>query len=120
MSVDKELILQKIREIAQTQNVNKLQRNKFTDITGISQHQLYKYFTTWEEAVKEAGISSYARSKASTSDLFLNMKDVFEHKGGVCKRRYFELEYGKLSKYGPDAYRRHFGRWENVLLEFRK
>ena len=42
------------------------------------------------------------------------MKDVFVKCGGVCTK----MKFAKLCKYSVDVYRRHFGKWNDVLLAF--
>lgn len=44
------------------------------------------------------------------------MRRVFIHCNGICTR----TKFGKIAQISADTYRKRFGGWQNVLVEFRK
>lgn len=106
----KEEIIEKIKSTAKELNKDNLSKTEFKRVTGINEWQVIKYFTNWTEAVFEAGLNPNDVSRIEDSDLFSEMIRVFSE-NGICTRTTFD----KLAKYSVDVYKKHFGKWKNVL-----
>lgn len=113
--MDKDTIIKEIQRIAQEIGADTVSRPQFKSKSGISEWQIYKHFNTWNEAVEAAGLTPTNVSRIDDTELFREMEDVFVRFGGVCTRMQFE----KLCKYSADVYKRHFGKWNDILLAFK-
>lgn len=112
MKITKEFIIEKIKEIAKQKEVSSLPRKIF-----ISEYEYLKLFNTWNEAVIAAGLEAQDFAKPyEKGNLFQNLKEVFEKSEGLCSR----TKFNKISSISHDSYRRHFGSWQEALINFKK
>jgi len=117
MSINRDTIIKEIQRVAGEKNVNKLTRSVFSSETGISQWQIYQMFAGWREACEEAGLeANYQNVPVEEENLFEEMRRVFLSCGCICTRTKFD----KLSKYSIDTYKKHFGKWQDILRAFRR
>lgn len=113
-NMDRETIIKEIRRIAAELGSNVLSKSEFESRSGISERQIYKYFDSWNEAVKAAGLTPVYVGRIDDAELFHEMKEAFVKFGGVCTR----MKFGKLCKYSEKTYGR-FGTWDDALSAFR-
>lgn len=117
MDSDREYIIAEIQRVALELGTDTLPRSTFKSNSNVSEWQILKHFENWNEAVEAAGLKPILDFKRIDDDtLFQEMLSVFIQNGGICTRTKFD----KLCKYSADVYKRHFGRWDNVLLAFRE
>jgi len=115
MDVSRELIISEIKKAAFGKT--ELSKRDFHMLSGITEYQVLKYFDSWKDAIREAGLPPYTRNqRLSDDELFYNMLDIFEKLKGICTRTKFDRE----SKYSADTYKKRFGKWQNALVAFRK
>ena len=74
-----------------------------------------KHFESWNDFVQAAGLQPTVVSRIDDDVLFRAMYDAFIISGGITTRTKFH----KVCRYSADVYARRWGRWENVLAEFR-
>ena len=117
MKITKELIIEKIKEIAKQKGVTSLAKKIFIAESGISEYEYLKLFNTWNEAVTAAGLEAQDFAKPyEKENLFQNLREVFEKSEGLCSR----TKFNKISSISHDSYRRHFGSWHEALVNFKK
>lgn len=117
MELNKEQIIKEIKRVASRKGVTTLTWLEFCSATGISRHRIQKIFDGWREACKLAGLQpNYDSVKIDDNTLFKEMERVFLGQNRICT----SLKFVKLSKYSITPYRGRFGKWENILIEFRK
>lgn len=116
MAVDKKALLREAKRIAQENNANTLSRAQFKSKSGISLWQVYKHFDSFNDFVEAADLIPHTeKERIDDAELFREMKDVFVKFGGICTRTKFD----KLCKYSADTYKKRFGKWNDILFEFR-
>ncbi|MBU4321088.1 MAG: hypothetical protein L6246_09805 [Thermodesulfovibrionales bacterium] len=117
MKITKEFIIEKIKEIAMQKGVTSLPKKNFIAESGISEYEYLKLFNTWNEAVTAAGLETQDFAKPyEKENLFQNLREVFEKSEGLCSR----TKFNKISSISHDSYRRHFGSWQEALVNFKK
>ncbi len=117
MKITKESIIEKIKEIAMQKGVTSLPKKIFIAESGISEYEYLKLFNTWNEAVTAAGLEAQDFAKPyEKENLFQNLREVFEKSEGLCSR----TKFNKISSISYDSYRRHFGSWQEALINFKK
>jgi len=113
--MDKETIIREIRRIASELKLETLSKTQFQSNSDISMWQVDKLFDSWNQAVTETGLDPVDVSRIDDEDLFREMRAVFLDNHGICTRSKFD----KLCKYSIDTYKNRFGKWPDILLEFR-
>lgn len=116
MNPNRETILAEIRRLAEEQGSKTLSRSVFKRETNISEHQLLKYFSSWNDAVEAAGLTPVLFRRMDDDLLFGEMLQVFLANGGVSTR----TQFNRLCRYSVEVYKKHFGQWESILLAFRE
>ena len=117
MKITKELIIEKIKEIAKQKGGTSLPKKIFIAESGISEYEYLKLFNTWNEAVTAAGLEAQDFAKPyEKENLFQNLREIFEKSEGLCSR----TKFNKISSISHDSYRRHFGSWHEALVDFKK
>lgn len=117
MKITKESIIEKIKEIARQKGVTSLPKKIFIAESEISEYEYLKFFNTWNEAVTAAGLEAQDFAKPyEKENLFQNLREVFEKSEGLCSR----TKFNKISSISHDSYRRHFGSWQEALINFKK
>jgi hypothetical protein len=112
--MDRETIVREIKRIAREIGSDTVSKSEFKSKSGISEYQIYKHFDSWNEAVEAAGLTPTDVSRIDDAELFREMKEIFVKFGGVCTR----MKFDKLSKYSVSVYKKHFGKWNDILLAF--
>lgn len=117
MKITKDFIIEKIKEISKQKGTSFLPKKVFIVESGISEYEYLKHFNTWNEAVIAAGLETQDFAKPyEKEELFQNLKEVFEKSEGLCSR----TKFNKISSISHDSYRRHFGSWQEALVNFKK
>ncbi|MCX5718005.1 MAG: hypothetical protein NTW44_06830 [Nitrospirae bacterium] len=117
MKITKDFIIEKIKEISKQIGTSSLPKKVFIVESGISEYEYLKHFNTWNEAVIAAGLETQDFAKPyEKEELFQNLKEVFEKSEGLCSR----TKFNKISSISHDSYRRHFGSWQEALVNFKK
>lgn len=114
--MDKDKILNEIRRIAKEKKTDTISKSEFKQKSGISEWQVYKYFDSWNEAIKIAGLIPTDTSKIGDDELFQEMKEVFIKCNGICS----QMKFDKECKFSIKVYRKRFGRWNGILSAFKK
>lgn len=114
MNPDREAILAEIKRVAKETGSNTLSKPDFKRKTGISEYQVSKHFDCWNDAVEAAGLTPVLFRRLDDEALFKEMLRVFVENGGICTRTQFQ----KLCCYSVDTYKKHFGKWGDILLSF--
>jgi len=116
MKITREKIIEEIRRIAKDKGLSSLPKKVFITESGISEYIYLKYFDTWNEAIVAVGLEPKDFAKPyEKEELLQNLKEVFENTDGLCSR----TKFNKISNISHDSYRRHFGSWQNALIEFK-
>ena len=117
MKITKEFIIEKIKEISKQKGISSLPKKVFIVESGISEYEYLKHFNTWNEAIIAAGLETQDFAKPyKKEELFQNLREVFEKSEGLCSR----TKFNKISSISHDSYRRHFGSWQEALVNFKK
>jgi Homing endonuclease associated repeat len=112
----KEEILDAIRRIA-AQVGKAPSRSQFFSATGISEHNVLKYFASWNDAVYRAGLTPY------TANVKLDDAQLLED-WATLVRKYRQIptrdQYRREGKYSPTSFEKHFGPWSTLPAKFRE
>lgn len=114
--INREEIIKEIKRISKEENTNSVSRRLFIQKSGISNYQIYNFFDSWEEVINEADLESLSKKKISEENLFQEMLNIFSDEGQIITKMKFE----KKCKFDVSVYRKRFGKWENVLIEFKQ
>jgi len=107
-------ILKEIQRIFKEKN--EITLTLFKRESKFSAWHIFKYFSSWNEAVEQAGLEAdYSSKKIKDEKLFMELKRVFEKLGKVSTTLAFQRE----SKFSLNVYKRRFGKWGDVLLSFK-
>lgn len=108
-------LIELVQEVARRLGKEKVSRSEFFRETGVSEWQILKHFESWNNFVKDAGLVPTIVTRISDDVLFHAMYDVFVKYGGLPTRTKFR----KLCEYSDYVYTKRWGRWDNVLVNFR-
>jgi len=112
----KNQIIIEIQRVAKELGRETISRTEFEKLSGISQHQIYKIFNGWTEAVSEAGLTPHTKQvKKSHVELFQNIYTVCVMLDKIPTTMEFERNSGNAIK----TYRKNFGSWKNSLSSFK-
>jgi len=112
----RESLIQNIKSVSSTLGKKTVSRAEFVRETGISEWQVHKFFDSWNDLVRSAGLQPTDVSRIPDEDLFEAMYQAFLNEKGITTR----IKFRKACKYSDYVYSKRWGTWENVLLEFRK
>lgn len=115
-SFDKVEVLDAIRKLAKELN-RPPSLYEFRKVLGISQYQVLKYFPSWREAIRFAGL------KPDTTNLRLEDQDLLQDWGlFVRKARQTPTrdQYRRGGKYNPRTLEKHFGTWSSISIKFKE
>jgi len=91
-------------------------RSQFRALSGISDYSTIKYFSTWNEAVKSAGLAP------DMSNARLDDKALLED-WGLLVRKMRQIptrsKYIMKGRYSHKSFESHFGPWSTVPDKFR-
>ena len=112
---DKQRILDSIAAIA-SRTGRAPSRSQFLALSGISEHQISRFFPTWNEAVRAAGLIPHTiNQRLEDRELLGDWAFVVRTKGKIPSRR----AYPHLGQYDPSTFER-FGPWSKLPEVFRK
>jgi hypothetical protein len=112
---DKELILDSLAAIARGAG-RPPSRSEFVSLSGISEHQVSRFFPTWNAALRAAGLRPY------TFNLRLEDRELLEDWGtAVRETRKIPTRraYYHLGKFDHRTFERRFGPWSKLPGVFR-
>jgi hypothetical protein len=109
-----ESLLAQVKAIAERLGTRFVSGTEFERGSGISRKAVYKYFDSWNEFVRAAGLEP-TRTRIEDDDLFRAMKDAFLAAGGICT----QAKFNQLCAYDRRIFRRrHWGDWQGMLTRF--
>ncbi|MGD0093679.1 MAG: hypothetical protein ABSE73_27530 [Planctomycetota bacterium] len=112
---DKDQILKAIRDAAKTLG-RAPSRAQFFSVSGVSQRQMLKHFTSWREAVLAAGL------EPNLSNLRLDPSVLLQDWGEMVRRERripTVNQYQRAGRYSPDSFEKNFGAWRNIPGRFK-
>jgi hypothetical protein len=114
--VDREALLAAVRHSVEKAGGKRISLCKFMTATGISRHDMGKYFPRWSLILEAAGFSTVSPQKKLASNVLLAdwgaVARKLNHLPTCCEYR---IEGG----YNPITIKRHFNGWRNVPAAFR-
>ncbi|MBL8098376.1 MAG: hypothetical protein JNK81_04300 [Anaerolineales bacterium] len=114
--MEKVEILDSIRNLANTIGRTPT-RNEFREKTKITEHTLFKYFPSWREALRAAGLESNSTNvKLDDEDLLIDW-GIFVRENRQIPTRY---QYERKGKYSYSTFQNHFGKWAVIPTKFRE
>jgi hypothetical protein len=84
---------------------------KYDELGEYSPRPVFKHFSTWNEALREIGVSP--KKNADKDELVKDLKESKKKVDGILTRR----EYNKHGKYCAATIFNRFGEWNNALRE---
>lgn len=111
----RESLIEEIKRVSETLNKNTVARSEFIRETGISEWHVQKHFDSWNDLVRAAGLQPTDVSRIPDDELWEAMYQTFLSEKGITTRTRFR----KANQYSDYVYSNRWGRWDNVLLEFR-
>lgn len=116
-NIPNESLLEDLRAAFELLNTNgeKLTYRSYAEVGKYSSSIFSARFGSWNEALKEAGISINEEKNPSEVELFTNLENVWISKGKQPTWR--EMENSE-SVFGPAAYKSKFGSWRKALEAF--
>lgn len=116
-ALDRTGLLKSLAELADEQSTRTIARSLWLRETGISEWQIDKYFDSWNDFVREAGLEPDESNKRIEDDeLFAAMREAFIESEGATTRKQFR----KFCRHSDSVYVKRWGRWEDVLVHFRE
>jgi len=109
-------LIQEIKRVAKTLDKETVSRTEFIQGSGISEWHVLKHFDCWNDFVRAAGLQPTDVSRIPDNDLFEAMYRTFLSEQGITTRTRFR----KACQYSDYVYTKRWGRWDNVLFEFKK
>lgn len=103
------------REVATRLGKDSVARSEFLRETGLTEWQVMKHFNTWNELVEAAGLKVFPNRRLSDDELFNALRDGYLDAGGIVPR----TRLRKVCRVSDSVYAHRFGRWPNVLAQFR-
>jgi len=73
----KNQIIIEIQRVAKELGRETISRTEFEKLSGISQHQIYKIFNGWTEAVSEAGLTPHTKQVKKVMSSFSKISILF-------------------------------------------
>ncbi len=111
---DKQEVLGAIRQAAQTLGYPP-SRREFEAKSGMTEYQVLRYFPSWREAVRAAGLESDSTNvKLDDNDLLQDWGELVRRNRQIPTRN----QYRREGKYSPGVFERHFGPWSAVPAKF--
>jgi hypothetical protein len=108
-------IVEAIKEVARSLGKTP-PRSYFMQKSGITEYQVLKYFSSWNEAVQAAGLDP------ETKFLGIQDDDLLSNWGGIVRQNQkipTRAQYRRQGNYSPGVFEKHFGPWSNLPSVFR-
>lgn len=115
VEVSGERLVDLAREVAQRLGKDSVARSEFLRETGLTEWQVMKHFNTWNELVEAAGLTVFPNRRLTDDELFNALRDGYIGAGGIVSR----TRLRKVCRVSDSVYAHRFGRWPNVLAQFR-
>lgn len=115
--LSREDLIEELRRVAQQLGKDTVTRSEFRHEAGIPDWQVLKLFDSWTDFVRAAGLQPWtANLRLDDEELLEAMRDAFLEGGGILTRTRFR----KIGRHSDWVYAKRWGRWQNVLAEFRR
>jgi len=112
---DKQFILGCLQAIARRAG-RPPSRSEFISLSGISEHHLFLFFPTWNDAVRAAGLVPHTLNmRLEDREMLADWAFVARRTGKIPARRAYRL----LGQYDPRTLTRRFGSWSRIPQAFR-
>lgn len=112
---DKSSVLDAIRQVAQVLG-HPPSRAQFEANTSVTEYQVLRYFPSWREAVRAAGLEPDATNvKLDDSELLSDWGKLVRANRQIPTRD----QYKKQGKYSSGVFEKHFGPWLTLPSRFR-
>ena len=108
-------LIELAREIGGRLGKDTVARSEFLRETGLTEWQVMKHFNTWNELVEAAGLKVFPNRRLTDDELFNALRDGYMAAGGIVSR----TRLRKVCRVSDSVYAHRFGRWPNVLAQFR-
>lgn len=108
-------LVARLQGLAAQLGSSRVSRSVFVRETGISEHYVLKHFDSWNQLVEAAGLVPDHRRRLSDDELMEAMREAFVRAGRVVTRTGLR----KVCRFSDDVYAKRWGRWQNVLAQFR-
>lgn len=108
-------LIEKARQLAQTDGKPYVKRVDFLRRTDITEHQVLKHFDSWTDFFVQAGLEPQARQPLGEDQLMEAARTAFLEMGEISTSRRF----AKVVQYSRRAYQRRWGTWPAFLTAFR-
>ena len=109
-------LITELRALAERLQKKSISRAEFIRETGISEWHVLRHFDSWNQFVTASGLQPIDVSRIPDDELMEAMYQTYITEGCITTR----LRFRKVGKYSEWVYTRRWGKWENVLLEFRR
>lgn len=109
-------LIKQLQVVAKQLQKTSVSRSEFLRVTGIREWHVLKHFDSWNSFVQAAGLQPIDVRRIPNEELYRAMHDTFVAEGGVVTQTRFR----RICQYSADVYSKRWGRWSNVLLEFRR
>lgn len=114
---DRQTLIQTVKAAATKLGGKILTQADFRSLTGISRYQVLRYFDSFSELLRAAGLTAYDERRRTPDEALLRtMAEIFRKEGGVVPM----LRFGKLSGYSQTVLQRRWGGWGRALQAFRR
>jgi hypothetical protein len=92
-------------------------RSEFASLTGITEHQVSRFFLTWTAAIRAAGLLPYTLNlRLDDRELLADWGQVVREYGKIPTRR----AYVHFGRFDHRTFERRFGPWSKLPEVFRK
>jgi hypothetical protein len=102
-------LIRQLKEVAERLGKKSVSRSEFLRETGITEYHVRKFFDSWNDLVRAAGLEPIDTSRIEDDEVLQAMKDAFMAAGQICVQTRFE----KLCRYNISVYRRRG--WGNCV-----
>jgi hypothetical protein len=116
-TLDKQALVDAIRKAIEESGNNWISLRQFLSHSGLKNSDIFRYFSTWSEAVEASGIELKPdNQKIAIEDLLVDWAEVVRRLRQIPARR----NYRFVGRYSYGAFRRRFGSWSDIPLKFRE
>lgn len=92
-------------------------RSEFQSKSRISEYKVLRYFPSWREAVRAAGL------EPDSTNIKLDDRTLLEDWGEIVRRNHqipTRDQYRREGNYSPGAFEKHFGPWSMIPSKFKE
>lgn len=117
LNVPDGVLIKDLRKAARKSGKNHITSIEYKKEGSYSHTTICKRFGGWNKALIKAGLKAKHVRNVSDYELLENLKNVWD---SIGRQPRWEEMTKPLSEYYGSAYPRHFGSWQNALLQFEK